>query len=272
MLCTLPPKLSTALIALVLLLVAESAFAHGGRRFRVDFNPQTGKLVAQGTNTIDRLSDPAGDRPYSNAIHDHWLNSSTGSAASATLPGYDIGNAADVLTGQDLHWTLTGASQWTVSQVPLTRAQAQAEAINLQPLDAGTTLFAQFIDGVSAPQLASTTSPSSLRLIDGFDGSNGFDLDILYEINQQPTNTLYVLESILSTDPLGSITADTLVSDTVYTIFSIQGDAASGGTPPEYKLHWAALKLENALGSPIPEPAALLTLTAGLPLLLKRRR
>ncbi|MEM7575930.1 MAG: hypothetical protein AAF328_00525 [Planctomycetota bacterium] len=254
--------LTSAALAAILTLTPLLATAHDGRRFRVEIDT-TRQLIARGYNSNDRPVDPAGDRDYDNAIHDHWVNSTVGTTASATLPGYDLApETANTLSGYDLFWTLTGAQQWVVSD-PVTSEQADALTIDLQPLDSGIELFARI--GTQTP--VSTSTPGTLTLVADIADDNGTDLDLLYEINAQPTDTLYLLEAVLSTNAPGI--AD---SETVYSIFSVDGSAFPMAERPANTRHWAALRLEETLGTPVPEPAFMGTTLGVMALTMRRRK
>lgn len=154
---------------------------------------------------------------------------------------------------------------------------------NFQPLEPGEAIeIAYGGTSFSTADLGTSASISHTLVVD-YDGgvtfdangfaqgpSNGFDLDLVYAFVDpggpgDPAgylDTLYVLESVLSTDADGI--AD---SETIYTIIS------PDGVGPVNRLHFAALYLEERLGAPIPEPTtALVLVLSGGVLLLRRRR
>ncbi len=209
------------------------------------------QLFAQGYKT-DGVDDGGGlVRPYLNAIHDHFGNSPGASeSASADLPGYDIPDGIDALDGYDVTWTLTGAWKWVG---PPMMPPAGTEVVQT-PLDTGDTVYV-----TRGASFVSTDSPGSLLLVNyAASGGVGGDLDLTYDIDLEPSDVLYVIESVLSTTAPGI--AD---SETIYTILS--PDPAVGG------LHHASLYLEQQLGI-VPEPASLTLLALGGGLALARRR
>ena len=106
----------------------------------------------------------------------------------------------------------------------------------------------------------STTSAGSLTFLSKLDGTNGHDLDLSYDIADEPSNTIYVLESMLSTSAAGVAN-----SGTIHTILS------PDGANPTEKLHHPSLYLETQLGTPIPNPAASSLLVIAVGIVLCRR-
>jgi len=280
---TIPSRLLTLAC---LVSTALSAQAHDGRRFQVEVND--GQLSARGVNTIDSTGpdgttviDPKGLRPYTQAVHGHWTNATA--AVFSTLPGYDAGSGADVLAGHDLTLTLTGARKWSGVGANLDGAQVRpGTTTDFGPLDAGESIELNFggvsSQSVDTADLGVAGAGLSLTLIDGFDGrvaldddglaqrpaegSNGYDLDLTYFYSgpSAPADTLYVIESVLSTTHPGVRT-----SETVYTLLS------PDGMGPVQRLHFASLFAERALGTTVPEPAALALLCIGATALAMRR-
>ena len=287
-------SITPILAAATLAAAAVPAAAHDGRRFQVEV--ANGRLQARGANSADAPIDPAGLRPYTNAIHGHW--DQIGSSVTAGLPGYDAGAGSLALTGHDVTLTLTGVSKWTGVSANLVDPDATggtAELIagtqvkpgttaNFRPLDGNETIAIN-IGGaagvtVSSADLNNPAARLDLPLITGFDGrlafdenglavfpgqpSNGYDIDLTYVYTGlgAPADTLYAIEAVLSTNAPGI--AD---SQTVYTLLSPDGSG------PIERLHFASLFAEQTLGTPVPEPAGLALLSiGGLTLALRRRR
>ncbi|MEM6334091.1 MAG: hypothetical protein AAF823_12215 [Planctomycetota bacterium] len=256
------------------MLATGVTWAHDGRRFEVKV--VDGQLVAHGYDSAGNDDGAGAIRAYYNAIHAHWTNSVVGSGATATLPGFDVLDEASELAGYDLDYTLVGASKWTVT--PDTGGHGGHSAmhagghdsmhddgmhdgghgsspmIHLMPLS-GEVIGLSY-DG----SVMTTDTPGAVELVDDWDGQvgsgNGFDLDFLYQIAEAPTDTLFVLEAVLSTDAPG-------VADSVkfYTILAPQG----------HGFHANALALEAYLGTPVPEPAVATLAAAGALALLRRR-
>ncbi|MEM6853530.1 MAG: PEP-CTERM sorting domain-containing protein [Planctomycetota bacterium] len=292
--CT--PSLKIMTPALLIGAMTLPAMGHEGRRFQIEVRDN--QLVAQGVNSLELPVDPAGIRPYDNAIHGHWSNA-TSTVATSTLPGYDAGFGSDTfLTGQDVFLTLTGVSKWTnVTQNlvdptammdpslanPMAPVIAGAQVkpgttLDLQPLDPGEAISLKFGTDVISTDDLGTGNNLTLNIIDDFDGllaldpttgiatnpnapagSNGFDVDLQYTYTGPavPLDTIYILESVLSTDASGIAS-----SETVYTIFSPDGNG------PIERLHFAALFAEQT----VPEPVTGGILAAGLLGMFIRRR
>ncbi|MEM7681804.1 MAG: PEP-CTERM sorting domain-containing protein [Planctomycetota bacterium] len=215
--------------------------------------------------------DPAGYRAYRNANHGHWTNPDgvTTLVPGSTLPGYDMGAGAQALAGHDVTWTFQAAYKWSnVSAVlvpnpdfalPMLPAFVPDGTVPVfEPLAAEEEIQLGFINPETLvfSSLSTDTPGASIQLIDDFDGavsfdpsgfantvgSDGYDLDLIYayfhDQDALPADTLYVIESTLSTDAPGI--AD---SATVYTILS------PDGANPVTRLHFASLYLEAFLGS-----------------------
>ncbi len=242
--------LKSSALAVLLTGVTAPALAHGGRRFEVQIINLAGQdtLVAQGYNSTGADDGGGVIRPYLNAIHNHWSNSPGAStAASATLPGFDIPNGITALQGYDLTWELTGAWKWTTPSM--------AGTVTETALDPADTIFA-----TRGGTTVSTNTPGEL-LLTSYDGTNGDDLDLVYDIDLEPNGVLYVLESILKTNAPGIAN-----SSTIYTIFAPDPTSPNGG------LHHTALNLESQRNLTIPEPGALSLISLGGLALLRRRR
>ncbi|MEM6551636.1 MAG: hypothetical protein AAF750_05870 [Planctomycetota bacterium] len=283
-------------LVLALLMAATPAWAHPGRRFQIEV--VNGQLQARGVNLLNATNgmgvviDPIGLRPYYNAQHGHWEATDAfgdPQVPQDDLPGYDIGLGGDALTGFSVSWTLTDAWKWTgvssnfvsnPSAVPLEMV-LPGGLLNMPVfLDPGfvpvqESLGSDEIEVLLDGQSVSTDDlGQSLTLIASYDGaasldqngfsqgvSNGIDIDLEYGLVEGDfTDTLYVLESVLSTDAPG--VAD---SATIYTIF------APDGSGPAERLHFASLSLEEALGTPIPEPGLVSATLLGGVLMLRRR-
>lgn len=237
---------------------ATTAWAHGGRRFEVKV--VEGQLVAHGYHSLGQDDGGGVIRRYYNAIHGHWTNNVVGGGATATLPGFDVLDEAVELVGYGLDYELIGAQKWTVT-LPTGGHGAMhggghgsGSPIHLMPLS-GEVIGLSF-----GGQVLTTDVLGTVDLVEAWDGQvgsgNGYDLDFLYQIAAAPTDTIFVLEAVLSTDAPG--VAD---SATVYTILSPQGHA----------LHASSLELEAFLGTPVPEPAVAAVLAAAGLALWRRR-
>lgn len=240
------PIYTTLLTGLATLPFCAPVLAHDGRRFEIKVVDN--QLVAHGYIS-DGVDDGGGVmRPYFNAIHGHFENK-TNNFATADLPSFDVLDDADALIGHDLVMTITGFRKWSSPDT--------TGPVNLTPLDADESMEVVF----GGESVASSGPLDPLTLLGNFNGSNGSDLDLSYDFfGDNPVGEIYVIQSVLTTTAPG--VAD---STTIYTILS-----PDGSTPME-KLHHASLFTEQALGTPIPEPA-MLGLAALLPLLMCRRR
>jgi len=270
-------------------LLTAQAFGHGGRRFEIKVIGN--QLTAQGYITGGASNDDGGGhvRPYYNAIHDHWRNLGT-SAATASLPGFDVLDEADTLQGNSLNWTYTGVYKWTPTDssgghnseeghtagdlITLTdpvlvhdgpHGSSDTIPSFLSPLDHSEQVFVtRDSQSVSSRQLADSSVDATFKLVENLNGTNGLDIDFSYDYLSDtpnlPAGTIYVITGKLSTDAHGI--AD---SATVYTIISPDGNGHAE------RLHIESLQLEGLLGTPVPEPAAA---SMGLLsfVLLRRRR
>lgn len=225
--------------------------AHDGRRFEVQIIDN--QLVAQGYISGNGAVDDGGGltRPYINAIHGHFSNSDLQSNyATSTLPGFNVLDDADALTGFDLIMTITGFQKWS--------SPAMSGDVVLTMLD-GDELMAVNYDGVAVRSDLYTTGTDSFTLVSDFNGTDAGDIDLLYEfVGENPSGEIYVIESVLSTNAPGI--AD---SSTVYTLLSPDGVGMAE------RLHHQTLYLESQLG--VPEPGSL-AMVALLPVLMRRRR
>lgn len=240
---------------LLALMLSTPVLAHDGRRFEVQVIDN--QLVAQGYISGQGATDDGGGliRPYTNAIHGHFSNSQLQpSYATATLPGYNVLDDADPLTGFDLTMTIIGFQKWS--------SPAMSGPVHLTSLD-NDEIMAVNYGGVSVLSTTfGTIGPDAFTLVNSFNGTDAGDLDLLYEfVGDNPSGEIYVLQSILSTNAPGI--AD---SDTVYTLLSPDGDNMAE------RLHHASLYLESQLGVPVPEPNSLSLFGLGVLLLSRRRR
>jgi len=205
--------------------LASSSLAHDGRRFEIKVvNDQ---LVAQGYISTG-VDDQGGvTRPYYNALHDHWTNLESITAATADLPGFDVITPGP-LEGYSVTATLTGARMWVNPPLP------PAGVIPvLEPAD--VEIFATFgLDTVSSE------ATGTLTLTPSVPAGGALDLDVVYDVFAHPQAVIHVLEYTLSTDAPG--VAD---SSTVHVLLSPDGDNMME------RLHHAALHLEEFLGLPI---------------------
>lgn len=292
--CITPLKMMTP--ALLIGAMTLPAMGHEGRRFQIEVRDN--QLVAQGVNSLDVPIDPAGIRPYANAIHGHW-NNATSNVATSTLPGYDAGFGSDTfLSGQDVFLTLIGVSKWTNVLQNLVApnammdpnlsnpmapviAGAQVKAgttLDLQPLDASEAISLKFGTEVISTDDLGTSNNRTLTMINNFDGllaldpatgfatnpnapagSNGFDVDLQYTY----TGSAVPLDTLYILEVALSTDASGIApSETVYTIFSPDGNG------PIERLHFASLFVEQT----IPEPTTAGLLALGAIALLPRRR
>ncbi len=243
--------LMNATFSLLTLAIATPAVAHNGRRFEVKVVDN--QLVAQGYISGGGAQDDGGGliRPYYNALHGHFGNI-TDSVARADLPGFDVLDEADELIGYELTWTAVGFKRWGTPM--------HAGPVVLDEMPDGEVLKVAF-SGVDVRSDEFDTGTASFNLLDNFTGTNGDDIDLLYDLlGPNPVGELFVIESVLSTNAPGI--AD---SSTVYTILSPDG---INGVE---RLHHQSLHAEGELGTPVPEPSSL-ALAALLPLLMRRRR
>ncbi|MEM1013146.1 MAG: hypothetical protein AAGI46_13110, partial [Planctomycetota bacterium] len=166
---------TTLFTSLTTLTLASAVVAHDGRRFQIEVVDEgTGpQLRAQGYNSNDRPVDPAGPRPYYNALHDHFQFLGSG-VYTKSLPGYDMGQGSDVLAGFDMTWEFIGLSKWEgVDQFidPNNMGRVIGEPVpDLVSLDVGQTIVAGFG--------GQTVSPGeSLLIVDDYDGLTFVDTD-----------------------------------------------------------------------------------------------
>ena len=238
--------------------VAVTGWAHSGRRFNVMSESIGGMVQLCAEGYISTGSDDGGGvtRPYKNAIHDHWTN--IFGAATASLPGFDV-LSPGLLGSYGLDLELVGVTKWV--SPPLIESGGMmivppGTVPDLVPLS-GETLFVS-----KDAQLVTSASPGVLTLSAAIDPM-GDHIDLVYGIDLEPSDVLYSLEFILSTDAPG-----VLDSDPVYAVI-----APAGATMVE-KMHRQALYLESYLGGAgsgmpmVPEPSAMvlscLALLAGL--------
>jgi hypothetical protein len=242
-------------------MIAAPAWGHSGRLFGIEV--VDGQLAARGYNwgPADGVVGAEGPRrPYYNAVHDHWVNSS--GIAMATFPTFDIYNPPGPLIGENVSITLTGARRWVdppratamlpPGTLPLWESLLPAEMITLGY--GGST--------VNTHDLGSFVLTPSVPGGENVHWFHPEDEDGLsYAIDLEPSNVIYVLELQLSTSAAGIAP-----SETIYSILSPQG------ADPAEKLHYASLFLERHLGTAIPEPSSLLLLSIGGCLLGRRCR
>jgi hypothetical protein len=256
--------LKTLTFTLTVGLACSQLLAHGGRRF--DVVVIDGKLHAQGYNSGS--SDQADYvRPYTNAIHHHWVPGST----IATLPGFDVTfansfvdengttqeygyeNQASQLSGFDLSIELIGAGKW---------ASPTTTAFAASPLAANEWIEVDYLAAsVSTDNLGSGTAQVFDLVTDWSNPLNRIDLDPDYFLTVAPeaAGSIYFLEWQLS-----SANPEVESSDSVYAIFS-----------PPMQVHAQSLELERILGtdvSAVPEPSVLGLMGIGISILATRRR
>jgi hypothetical protein len=249
--------LSMLMCGLALTAGVSPALAHDGRRFEVQVIDD--QLFAQGYLSGDNPADDGGgiERPYANALHDHWANhaNSQNFSATAYLPGYTL-PAGGPLTGHTLDLTLIGASKWDNPPA----MPAPGTIPDLVPLDSGESISVNFFDGVTL-HTATTDSPGTIPLVDAIDAGGFEDIDPFHQIQDRPEGVIHVLEFVLSTSAPG--VAD---SGSIFVVLSPDGDTMAE------RLHHASLLTEAHLGTPIPAPGAALGVTALASVGLRRRR
>lgn len=223
---TKPFAIAVSLVAIVVAIMVEPAWAHPGRRLEVMvINNQ---LFAQGYITAGEPDDGGGNpRPYYNAIHGHWEDVAT-DVSIADLPGFDLFTPGP-LAGFDLTLELLDATKWVNPPMMPTPGTNPM----LVELEESETIQ------VESDITVDTDTLGTLTLATGIGGGGAPDLDLLYVIGLNPTDTLYVLEWQLATTAPGIAP-----SDSVYTILS-----------PEGQFHHASLYLEKYLG--VPEPSSI---------------
>lgn len=240
-----------------MLVLSGSLEGHAGRRLEVDV--LDGQLVARGFNSG---SDDGGGaiRSYLNSIHDHWQPYGGGFAAN--LPGFTVfagpsGGAGDLLAGGSLILTLDEVSVW--QGVP-PHEPPGGWVPEFEPLG---NSWAIAVHDEFGGVVTSMNPGMSLTLGESLPGFVDSDLDLFYQLSGDPAGNLFLLEWTLSALGTTETYAD---SDTIRMILS------PPGADPAERLHHASLFVEEALGSPVPEPAALAFLALALPLLLRRLR
>jgi len=236
---------------------AGAAFAHDGRRF--DIQIVDGQLFAQGYLSGANPTDDGGGirRPFYNAIHGHFENLDLPGidAARATLPGFDLFQGGE-LTGFDLTLTLNGAVKWVSPPMDGSGMVPDGTIPSLVPLDPGE----EIVVGLRGSSV-STQNPGSLTLIQNISPSGLEDIDLTYDIADNPADVIYALDLTLSTDAPGIRS-----SESVFAILS------PDGVGKIQRLHYASLALEEHLGIPVPAPSSGLIAGVGLALAARRRR
>ena len=259
----------TALTAVMLM---GSAQAHDGRRF--DIQIKDGQLVAlgyiSGNNPVDDGNGVV--RDYYNAIHSHWTDLvDLGIQSRSTLPGFDISDESDLI-GDELWLTVTGVKKW--AHAPFSDFAGSHGGGHGS--GHGTTHTPSHGGGHFSPNFAAIPADEWVQVqfngavlnlgnalqIESSVGSQGhYDLTFDYKAGNPldaalaPETAVYLVELQLSTsDP------SILPSDTIYAILS----------PTIAGAHGLSLATEQALGTPVPEPASL-AIMALLPVLMRRR-
>lgn len=239
----LPPFI--VVIAAAVSLLPAPAGAHEGRRFAIEV--VEGRIQAQGINTGADDGAPY-VRPYTNSLHDHWQNV-PGIGAVSSLPGFDITPSSSVaLAGHRLEIELLRVREWV--NPPMTPAPGMTPM--LSPLPPGQII------SVHCP-VATLTSDTlgATPLIEAISFGGVRDIDLFYQINDLPQDSIHVLDFRLFASRLDGSPTSVLPSRTVYVLLS-----PDGATPQE-RLHHASLYLESYLAA-APEPSAMLLAAASL--------
>jgi hypothetical protein len=209
----------------LLMIVSGLADAHPGRRFKVQIVDR--QLVAQGVNTLE--TPPMGEtptRPYANIIHDHFANLSINGdpMAYANLPGFDLPAELKALHGYRV--MLRVDQVFEISEAAGTSPQKIADS--LQPISAPRKLTISINEG-SADSLE---LPGELTLSNTVPAQGSFDLDPHYQINFTVSDSfVVVVMTLMTTAP------DIRPSAPVWVVL----------TPPGFKFHHSALRLENRI-------------------------
>ena len=240
-------KLILGLLAIIAVGTQQQLEAHDGRRF--DVTVIDGQLYAQGyLSGVDPINDGGGiERPYFNAIHGHFSNTNSAALAITGLPGFDIREEnASELQGFDLALTLIGSGVW--DSPPAQDGSGFAQDFGepqLTDLAADETIFASF-----GSTTVDTDALGILTLATAISG-DVLDIDLDYEINNQPVNSIHFLEWELSTS-----NPDIANSSSIYTILSPDGVGVVE------RLHFQSLALEEGLGVTlavaVPEPSSMM--------------
>jgi hypothetical protein len=220
---------------------AANLGAHEGRR--LDITVINNQLYAQGYLSGDSPTDDGGGfvRPYYNAIHGHFNNVGS-SGAIATLPGFDIRTPQqDGLIGFDMTLALLGGGKW--AGAPAQDGSGIDQDFGAPVLSSLTASETMFLGLNGAAGGFDTDSLGNFVIGDAIAGAVE-DIDLTYEIDLQPSDTIYFLEWQLSTNK-----PDILSSDSIYTILSPDGSG------PVERMHFQSLALERHFGlSAVPEP------------------
>ena len=248
-----PMKLSFAITMVVC--IPTLCFGHAGRRFEVKTESDGGmeQLYAQGYNSSGTDDGGGVTRAYTNVIHDHWGN--VFGSATTGLPSFDL-LAPGSLEGYALYAEMVGVTKW--DDPPL------VEMGGVMMVPEGTvpvleSLTSENIFVAKDTQMVASSTLGTLTL-DNAISAAGAHLDLVYGIDLEPTNVLYAVEWILSTDAPG-----VMDSDSIYAILS------PDGADMTEKMHTESLYLESYLGNgaggggiPMaPEPSAVLLLCVG---------
>lgn len=244
----------TVAVVITTLVVATSLQAHEGRRFLIEI--VNNQLVAKGS--IGGGVDDGGgvERPYYNAIHDHWTNAEGAKIeAKSSLPAWDIPDHSP-LVGHSVHLEFVNSFKW-VDPPLMPEEGTNPDFVSLDP--------GELITITTDNEMIDSDSLGTVELVNSVDVHGHYNLLFDYQINSKPSNEIIVMEWNMSTSMPGIED-----SGSVYTILS------PDGMDPATRLHHASLYTERFLSTPfssVPEPGSGLVVgLCMLSLAMRRKR
>ena len=208
--------------------------AHVGRRFAIEVVDD--QLQAQGINGGPDDGAPA-LRPYLNSLHDHFRNIDD-NLAIADLPGFSLPPFTTALVEHDIYLEWTRVRKW----VDPPRFPTSDTVPTLSALHPGERMT------IFAPQAELNSDTLGIFLLEENASTLGdVDLDLLYQINKNPVNEIFLLEFKMSATPSNGEASELISSDPIYVALAPDGDT------PGQRLSGAALFLE-AFVATVPEP------------------